>query len=190
MHYTIVSVRISKFLSLVLRHEPERIGIVLDESGWTDVEALLAAAAAHGVAITRDDLAQIVASSDKQRFALSPDGARIRANQGHSVDVDLGLAPATPPDRLYHGTVDRFVESIRARGLLKGERHHVHLSADLDTAKRVGGRRGAPVVLVVRAAEMAATGHAFFRSENGVWLVEHVPPAFIEIGDACAPRSR
>jgi putative RNA 2'-phosphotransferase len=176
-----MSVRTSKFLSLVLRHEPERIGIVLDESGWTDIAALLAAAAAHGVAITRAELDEVVATSDKQRFALSPDGTRIRANQGHSVDVELGLAPATPPDRLYHGTVARFVESIRELGILKGSRHHVHLSADEDTARRVGGRRGAPVVLGVRAGEMAAAGHAFFRSENGVWLVEHVPPEFVEL---------
>jgi putative RNA 2'-phosphotransferase len=175
-----MSVRTSKFLSLVLRHDPERIGIVLDDAGWTDVAALLAAAAAHGVAITRAELEQIVATSDKQRFALSPDGTRIRANQGHSVEVELGLAPATPPDRLYHGTVARFVDSIRERGLLKGERHHVHLSADAETAHKVGSRRGDPVVLVVRAAEMAAAGHVFHRSENGVWLVEHVPASFID----------
>ena len=175
-----MSVRTSKFLSLVLRHEPERIGIVLDASGWADVEALLAAAAAHGVALSRAELEQIVATSDKQRFALSADGARIRANQGHSVEVDLALAATPPPERLYHGTVDRFLESIRARGLLKGERHHVHLSADVDTASRVGGRRGRPVVLTVRASEMAAAGHVFYRSENGMWLVEHVPPSYID----------
>ncbi len=175
-----MSVRTSKFLSLVLRHEPERIGIVLDPSGWTDVEALLAAATAHGVAITAAELHEIVATSDKQRFALSADGTRIRANQGHSVDVDLALAATAPPERLYHGTVAQFLESIRTRGLLKGERHHVHMSADVETAKRVGGRRGEPVVLIVRAAEMAASGHVFYRSENGVWLVEHVPPSFID----------
>jgi putative RNA 2'-phosphotransferase len=180
MNDTIMSTRTSKFLSLVLRHEPERIGIVLDASGWTDVDGLLAAAAAHGVAISRADLEQIVATSDKQRFALSADGTRIRANQGHSVEVDLALAPATPPERLYHGTVARFVESIRARGLLKGERHHVHMSADIETAMRVGNRRGEAVVLVVRSGAMAAAGHVFFRSENGVWLVEHVPPAFLD----------
>jgi len=175
-----VSVRISKFLSLVLRHEPERIGIALDEAGWTDIDALLAAAAAHGMVITRAQLAEVVATSDKQRFALSPDGARIRANQGHSVDVDLALAPQSPPARLYHGTVDKFVDSIRERGLVRGERHHVHLSADEATAKKVGERRGAPVVLVVRADDMARAGHVFYCSDNGVWLVEHVPAQFIE----------
>jgi putative RNA 2'-phosphotransferase len=168
----------SKFLSLVLRHDPARIGIVLDEHGWTDVAALLAACAAHGQLITRAELEQIVATSDKQRFALSEDGTRIRANQGHSVEVDLDLEPAVPPARLYHGTIDRFVGAIRASGLVRGERHHVHLSADVETAKKVGGRRGRPVVLTVRADEM--TGHVFYRSANGVWLVEHVPAELID----------
>jgi len=138
------------------------------------------------VAITRAELDEIVATSDKQRFAVSPDGLRIRANQGHSVDVELGLAPQAPPEQLYHGTVARFVDGIRELGILKGARHHVHLSADEDTAKRVGGRRGVPVVLVVRAGEMARAGHLFYRSDNGVWLVEHVPPAFVELP---APRA-
>ena len=182
-----MSTKISKFLSLVLRHEPARIGITLDSAGWTDVDALLAASAAHGVAITRDELAQIVASSDKQRFALTADGARIRANQGHSVEVELELAPATPPALLYHGTVDRFLDSIRAKGLVKGERHHVHLSADIATAQKVGGRRGKPVVLVVRAADMVAAGHGFFVSANGVWLTEAVPATFLDF-PASAPE--
>ena len=172
--------RTSKFLSLVLRHEPARIGITLDRSGWTDVTALLDACAKHGVTIARDELAEIVRTSDKQRFALSEDGTRIRANQGHSVDVELELAPATPPDVLYHGTVERFLAGIRGHGLVKGVRHHVHLSADADIAKQVGARRGKPVVLRIRAAEMVAAGHAFFVSDNGVWLVEHVPADFIE----------
>jgi putative RNA 2'-phosphotransferase len=183
-----MSTKTSKFLSLVLRHEPARIGIALDSAGWTDVDALLAASAAHGVAITRDELVQIVATSDKQRFALSPDGARIRANQGHSVEVELELAPATPPAILYHGTVDRFLDSIRAQGLIKGERHHVHLSADLATAQKVGGRRGKPVVLAVRAAEMVAAGHPFYVSENGVWLTDAVPVTFVDFPEA-APAS-
>src|SRR5688572_7482852 len=146
-----MSVRVSKFLSLVLRHDPARIGIVLDDAGWTDVSALLAAAAAHGVTITRAELAEVVATSDKQRFALSPDGTRIRANQGHSVEVDLELAAAPPPATLYHGTVDAALPGIREKGLIRGARHHVHLSADLETAKKVGGRRGKPVILTVRA---------------------------------------
>jgi putative RNA 2'-phosphotransferase len=177
-----MSVRASKFLSLVLRHDPGRIGITLDDAGWTDVAALLAACAAHGVPITRDELAAIVATSDKRRFAFSPDGARIRASQGHSVDVDLQLAPAIPPDTLFHGTVERALDGIRAAGLLPGERHHVHLSADRDTASLVGARRGRPVILTIRAGAMAAAGHTFYQSANGVWLVDHVPPAFIVEG--------
>ncbi|MEO8704400.1 MAG: RNA 2'-phosphotransferase [Kofleriaceae bacterium] len=175
-----MSKRISKFLSLVLRHEPARIGITLDDAGWTDVAALLAATAAHGVTITRDELAEVVRSSDKQRFALSDDGTRIRANQGHSVDVDLQLPPATPPAILFHGTVAPALPSIRTKGLIKGERHHVHLSAELDTATKVGKRRGAPVILEVRAAAMVAAGHVFFLSNNGVWLVDTVPAEFID----------
>lgn len=175
-----MSAKVSKFLSLVLRHEPARIGITLDDAGWTDVDALLAACTAHGVPITRDELATIVASSDKQRFALSADGARIRANQGHSVEVDLQLTPAAPPPQLFHGTVAAVIPAIRAEGLVRGQRHHVHLSADVETATRVGGRRGKPVLLTVRAGDMAAAGHVFYRSDNGVWLVDHVPPAFIE----------
>lgn len=185
-----MSIKTSKFLSLVLRHEPARIGITLDGAGWTDVDALLATSAAHGVAITRDELLQIVATSDKQRFALSADGARIRANQGHSVDVELELAPAAPPAVLYHGTVDRFLESIRAQGLIKGERHHVHLSADLATAQKVGGRRGKPVVLVVRAADMVAAGHTFYVSQNGVWLTDAVPATFVDFPEAPAAPAR
>ncbi len=176
-----MSTRTSKFLSLVLRHEPARIGIVLDDAGWTDVRALLDACAAHGVVITRPELDQIVATSDKQRFALSDDGMRIRANQGHSVEVDLQLAPSTPPDLLYHGTVDRALAGIRQLGLVRGARHHVHLSADEETARKVGGRRGKPIVLPVRAGAMAAAGHAFFRSANGVWLVDSVPAEFLEL---------
>lgn len=175
------SSRTSKLLSLVLRHDPARVGIVLDAAGWTEVAPLLEALAAHGVALTRAELTELVTSSDKQRFALSPDGTRIRANQGHSVDVELDLPRATPPPCLYHGTVERFVASIRERGLVKGARHHVHLSADVETARRVGGRRGAPVILTVRAAAMAAAGYAFFRSANGVWLTAHVPAAFLEL---------
>jgi putative RNA 2'-phosphotransferase len=185
-----MSVKVSKFLSLVLRHEPARIGITLDDAGWTDVGALLAACTAHGVPITRDELAVIVASSDKQRFALSADGAQIRANQGHSVEVDLQLTPAAPPSRLFHGTVAAVLPAIRAEGLVRGQRHHVHLSADVETATRVGGRRGKPVLLTIRADDMAGAGHVFYRSDNGVWLVDHVPPAFIEPDATPGARDR
>lgn len=171
--------RASKFLSLVLRHDPARIGIALDDAGWTDVDALLAASAAHGVVISRAELVTLVAESDKQRFALSPDGTRIRANQGHSVEVDLKLAPAEPPAMLYHGTVEAALPSIRAQGLVRGARHHVHLSADVATATKVGARRGKPTILTIRADAMVAAGITFYRSENGVWLVDHVPPQYI-----------
>jgi putative RNA 2'-phosphotransferase len=174
-----MSVRISKFLSLVLRHDPSRIGITLDEGGWVDIDVLLAAAAAHGVALSRDGLRELVASSDKQRFALSADGARIRANQGHSVPVDLELRPREPPARLYHGTVVAALGGIRERGLVRGARHHVHLSPDLETATKVGARRGAPVILTVRAADMNAAGYTFYCSDNGVWLTDHVPARFV-----------
>jgi uncharacterized protein (TIGR02452 family) len=174
-----MSVRISKFLSLVLRHQPARIGITLDDAGWTDVDALLAACAAHGVTITRAELDEVVATSDKQRYAFSEDRTRIRANQGHSVPVELGLAPTPPPETLYHGTVDAALEGIRADGIKKGARHDVHLSDNLDTATKVGGRRGKAVILTVRAGAMADAGHVFYRTENGVWLTDHVPPQFI-----------
>ena len=169
--------RLSKFLSLHLRHDPAALGIALDAQGWTDVAALLAAAQARGVALDRDALAHLVANSDKGRFEL--DGDRIRARQGHTVAVDLALPPATPPDRLYHGTPTRNRAAIEATGLHRGERHHVHLSPDVETARRVGDRRGPSVVFVVDAAAMAAAGHVFHVTDNGVWLTDAVPPAFL-----------
>lgn len=172
--------RVSKYLSLVLRHDPSAGGVVLDEQGWTRVGELLAGASARGLEVSPEELVEVVRASDKQRFALSPDGLRIRANQGHSVAVDLGLAPQAPPAALFHGTVERFVPSILAEGLRKQARQHVHLSADVETARRVGTRRGEPVVLRVDAARMQAEGLVFFRSQNGVWLTEAVPPRFIE----------
>jgi putative RNA 2'-phosphotransferase len=168
-------------LSLGLRHKPEELGIVLDERGWTDVDALLAGLAKRGLAVTSDDLEEIVRTSDKQRFALSPDGARIRANQGHSVAVDLELPARAPPEILFHGTVARFLEPIRQGGLSRRARTHVHLSADRETADKVARRRAGEVVLLtVRAREMHDAGHVFYMSDNGVWLVHHVPAAFID----------
>ena len=181
------SPRASKFLSLVLRHQPELIGISLDDGGWTDVATLLAACARRDVHVSPDQLRALVADSDKQRFALSADGLRMRANQGHSVGVELGLPDATPPACLYHGTYPAAVASIRAQGLLKGQRHAVHLAADPTTASKVGMRRGAPVVVVVRADEMVAAGHRFQVSANGVWLTENVPPQFLAV-PAALPR--
>lgn len=169
----------SKFLSLILRHEPEAVGITLDEGGWVVVDDLLAALARHGKPLSRGELEEIVATNDKKRFAFNDDGTQIRASQGHSVEVELAYQPATPPALLHHGTVERFLASIRAQGLIRGQRHHVHLSADDETAARVGARRGRPVVLTIDAAAMFAAAHLFYRSENGVWLTEHVPPIYI-----------
>lgn len=174
-------VRISKFVSKVLRHAPESVGLRLDEAGWVDVDDLLAAAKGAGVALDRPTLERVVADNDKQRFALSPDGRRIRASQGHSVTVELGLAPLEPPDVLFHGTADRNLDSIRAQGLVPGRRTHVHLSADEATAVNVGRRHGRPVVLRVRAGGMHRAGHPFYRSDNGVWLTAAVPPVHIDI---------
>lgn len=169
----------SKFLSYVLRHHPAEIGITLDSAGWVPVAELLSAMRKHGRGISESLLREIVAASDKQRFAISDDGLKMRASQGHSVPVELGYEPAEPPTVLYHGTVDRAVESIRATGLVKGQRHHVHLSADVKTAGAVGGRRGRAVILTVDAARMRRAGCLFYRSANGVWLTDHVPAAFI-----------
>jgi putative RNA 2'-phosphotransferase len=171
--------RTSKFLSLILRHEPAKFGVVLDGAGWATVGEVLDACRRHGHPIDRAGLELVVATNSKKRFAFDETGERIRASQGHSVEVELGYAPALPPERLYHGTALRFLESIRASGLLKGERHHVHLSAEEATARAVGQRHGKPVVLMVDAAAMTGTGATFFLSANGVWLVEHVPAAFI-----------
>jgi putative RNA 2'-phosphotransferase len=177
-------VRLSKFLSLILRHEPGRVGLALDEAGWVGMAELLDAMARHGHVVTREALLHVVETSDKKRFALSEDSQRIRASQGHSVEVELGYEPATPPAVLYHGTVDRFLDSIRAKGLVKGERHHVHLSADVETATRVGARRGRAVVLTIDAAGMAQEGLLFYLSANGVWLTDHVPARFIGFQNA------
>lgn len=165
----------SKFLSLVLRHDPARIGLELDPSGWVEVDVLLAAAQRAGVHIDRALLERVVAENDKRRFALSADGTRIRASQGHSVEVDLGLEPLRPPDVLFHGTASRFLDSIRRQGLIPGSRTHVHLSADEATARNVGQRHGSPLVLTVDAAAMYDAGHLFYRSDNGVWLTGAVP---------------
>ncbi len=136
----------SKFLSQVLRHRPEAIGVTLDAEGWIAIDRLLAACSRHGKAVSREELDEVVRANDKRRFAFSADGLRIRANQGHSIAVDLGLVPVEPPELLFHGTVARFLPSIRREGLVRGKRHHVHLSPDAETARRVGGRRGRPVV--------------------------------------------
>ncbi|MEU6661693.1 RNA 2'-phosphotransferase [Streptomyces sp. NPDC046821] len=171
------TVKVSKYLSKHLRHQPERIGLTLDEGGWVEIGTLLAAAAAHGFRITRDELDHVVATNDKRRFAI--EGSRIRASQGHTVAVDLGLPTATPPAHLYHGTVASALDSIRAEGLRPMRRHDVHLSPDRETATRVGARRGRPVVLSIDAAAMHRDGHTFRVSANGVWLTEAVPARYL-----------
>ncbi|PZF95126.1 RNA 2'-phosphotransferase [Micromonospora deserti] len=171
-------VRLSKRMSLALRHDPGRFGLAPDRAGWVPVTELLAA-----LRIDRAEFDAVVTGNDKQRFAVErgPDGVeRIRASQGHSIPVDLGLAPVTPPDRLYHGTGAAAVDSIRAAGLHRGARHHVHLSPDVETARRVGARRQGPVVvLTVDAAAMVRDGHLFYRSANGVWLTDAVPAEYL-----------
>ncbi len=170
----------SRFLSLVLRHRPEAAGIQLDEAGWVEVSRLLVGLAAAGHPISQKELEHLVRDNDKQRFAFSDDGRRIRANQGHSVEVSLDLKAAIPPQVLYHGTVAKFLEPIFAEGLRAGKRHHVHLSADRHTAFKVGSRRGAAVILEVDARHMSEQGYAFYLSANGVWLTDSVPVAFLK----------
>jgi putative RNA 2'-phosphotransferase len=173
-------VKVSKYLSKHLRHEPERLGLTLESGGWVRVEELLAACTAHRFPVSRAELDEVVARNDKQRFSFDPTGNLIRANQGHSVEVDLELEQVEPPAVLYHGTPAGNVEVILRTGLAKMARHHVHLSADVETAGRVGARRGRPVILVVDAAAMHRDGHAFYRSANGVWLTDAVPPAYLQ----------
>ncbi|WP_240619702.1 RNA 2'-phosphotransferase [Blastococcus sp. TF02-8] len=167
-------VRTSKRLSFVLRHRPQAVGLRLDDAGWVDVDALLAA-----LHLTREQLDRVVSTNDKRRFEIV--GDRIRAVQGHSVAVDLGYAPERPSAELFHGTVERFLPSILAEGLRPRRRHAVHLSADVATARAVGARRGHPVVLGVAAGRMADDGVAFTRSANGVWLVDAVPPPYLAV---------
>lgn len=172
---------LSKFLSLILRHRPELIGLTLDSQGWVDIEELMARARAHGVLLTHTRLMDIVAQSDKQRFAVSDDGQRIRAQQGHSLAIDLQLTPQTPPGRLFHGTATRSLAAIRHQGLRAGNRQYVHLSASSATALAVGQRHGAPVVITVRALAMHDQGYPFLLTANGVWLTRSAPAEFLEL---------
>jgi len=174
-------VKISKFLSKHLRHTPERLGLTLAIGGWVTVDALLAACAAHKFPLTRAELETVVAASDKQRFSFDETQTRIRANQGHSVDIDLQLEPQTPPDVLYHGTGEQSVPAILQGGLLKMSRHHVHLSPEIETARKVGMRHGRPAILTVDAAAMQQAGFKFYCSGNGVWLVAEVPPPYLKV---------
>lgn len=181
-------VRTSKALSKYLRHDPGAIGLALGPGGWVGIDDLLRGLAGRGIRVTREELGEVVAGNDKKRFAIDEAGEKIRAQQGHSVEVDLQLERAEPPDLLFHGTPGRNLESIFREGLTKRARHHVHLSPDIETATRVGSRRGRPAILEVDARGMAGAGHAFYRSGNGVWLADHVPPAFLRLRDGGDPR--
>ncbi len=172
-------VRISKFLSLVLRHKPETIGLSLDRGGWARVDELITAAHRAGLPLDEASLREVVEQNDKRRFAFSDDGLRIRASQGHSLPVDLDLEPLAPPQFLYHGTASRFLNSIRRQGLVPRGRMHVHLSPDEPTAVRVGKRHGKPVVLTVQAGRMHRDGFRFYLSANGVWLTGKVPVKYL-----------
>ncbi len=176
-----MSSEISRLLSHVLRHAPERLGLKLDAGGWTPVDTLITEARRAGFGIDRAILGSVVANSDKQRFTLSEDGRLIRAAQGHSVPVDLGLAPSEPPALLFHGTARDRLAPIFAEGLKPCSRRHVHLSPDEDTARKVGSRHGTPVVLEVDTISMHRHGFAFYRADNGVWLTDIVPALYLSI---------
>jgi putative RNA 2'-phosphotransferase len=169
----------SQFLSYVLRHNPESIGLQLDNAGWADINELIRLATPTHT-LTRELLRKIVAENDKQRFRISDDGMRIRASQGHSITVDLQMTAQEPPELLFHGTAIAFNDSIREKGLLAGSRNHVHLSTNFDTARVVGARHGDPMVLAVYAREMHKDGYTFSVSDNAVWLTDHVPPKYIQ----------
>ena len=171
---------ISKFLSKHLRHQPEQLGLSLDIGGWVKVEDLINACAKNNFVISQAELEQVVATSEKKRFSFDSTGTLIRANQGHSVEVDLQLEATQPPDILYHGTAEKSVSSIMSLGLQKMSRHHVHLSSEISTAKTVGQRHGKPVVFVVNAKAMHNEGYIFYCSDNHVWLVENVPPEYLQ----------
>jgi len=170
---------ISKFMSLILRHNPGRVGIELDESGWVDVDVLIAAMNANGKSVDRNIIDEVVETNDKKRFTFSDDGSKIRANQGHSINVDLKLESKEPPEFLYHGTATKNLASIKVEGLDKRNRQHVHLSSDKVTATKVGQRHGKVVILNVRSGDMHRAGFEFFLSKNGVWLTDNVPVEYI-----------
>ena len=169
----------SKFLSLILRHKPQLIGLQLDEHGWAEVDELIRRVSRKRP-LDLPTLEQIVAQDEKQRYSFSADGKLIRANQGHSIPVDVELAALEPPHVLYHGTAERFAASIRAQGLLKMSRLYVHLSGDVETASAVGRRHGKPKIFLVESGRMFADGYKFFRSVNGVWLTEHIPAKYLK----------
>ena len=172
-------VSLGRFISLILRHKPETIGIELDGEGWADVDELIDGVNRAGKYIDRETLERIVCENNKKRYTLSPDGKRIRANQGHSIDVHIEMEKHDPPDKLYHGTAERFLDSIKESGIKRMSRQYVHLSPDVETAFAVGKRHGKPIVLVIDAASMAADGYVFMLSANGVWQSEDIPWKYV-----------
>lgn len=172
---------ISKFLSFVLRHKPDAIGLVLDANGWADIDELVCKANSSGKVTNLNYflVREVVDNSDKKRFIISDDEQRVRANQGHSIDVDLQLSPLDPPEFLYHGTAIRFLDSIWAEGLKPQQRQYVHLSTDIETAVAVGLRYGKPAILKVKAQLMHEQGFVFYQSENGVWLTAAIPSDYL-----------
>ena len=170
---------ISKFMSLVLRHKPEEIGLQLDENGWAPVDELISKMNVRGIIVDHDIINRVVETNDKKRFAFNDDKTLIRANQGHSIDIELNLPEAVPPDLLYHGTTEKYLESIFKEGLKSQNRKHVHLSVTVETAKSVGSRHGKPVILSINAKAMHQAGCKFYLSENKVWLTDAVPVEYI-----------
>lgn len=173
--------KVSKFLSLILRHKPEEINLILDGNGWANVAELIEKSAKAGSDFSLEELAEVVATNDKKRFVFDETKTRIRASQGHSIAVDIGFEERIPPPILYHGTAEKNLDSILEKGLEKRARHHVHLSSEKDTARKVGVRYGKPVILQVDAAQMSARGYKFYISANGVWLVDAVAPEFLKV---------
>lgn len=171
--------RIGKFLSLVLRHDPSKIGIELDENGWANVQELIGKCKKHRCNFSLEELEEIVETNDKQRYSFNEKRNKIRANQGHSIDIDLALSPSDPPDFLYHGTATRFLSSIMEQGIIKGSRQHVHLSKDKETAEKVGSRHGKVIVLTIMTGKMHEDGILFYQSDNGVWLTDYIDVKYI-----------
>lgn len=171
--------KISKFLSLILRHQPESIGLKLDENGWADVEELRTKSAKKRMYFTLEELDEVVETNNKKRFAFNDDKTKIRASQGHSIDIDLALETLQPPEFLYHGTAETNISSILEKGIEKRNRQHVHLSADKETATKVGMRHGKPIILTIRTGKMHEDGLFFYQSANGVWLTEFVDSKYI-----------
>lgn len=169
-------------MSYALRHKPERLGLEVDSAGWVDIQQLLLGLQQKGFPeITLDIIHEVIRTNDKRRFSVSTDLTRVRAAQGHSIPVDLGLYPQRPPSELFHGTAERNFQSIKEQGINKGTRHHVHLSPDFLTAKTLGNRKGKSIVLTIATNAMYADGHSFFKSDNGVWLTDFIPPQYISV---------